>query len=145
VRISDDTGRRNFRLKEFLKSIERFPNDDTFRCELDREGVKAILAAIRSAENDALERAAPGLRYGMHSLVLIEAAEICARACPRTQRNAEGSGGNDKDKSPSNGPRRYHPSDIGSCGKAIEQLDGNELYRKAWKAGAQAIRSLYSK
>jgi hypothetical protein len=45
-------------LKEFLKEIDRFPNDDTFRCELDREGVKAILAAIRAAENDALERAA---------------------------------------------------------------------------------------
>jgi hypothetical protein len=45
-------------LKEFLESIKQFPNDDTFRCELDRAGVKAILAAIRAAENDALERAA---------------------------------------------------------------------------------------
>lgn len=45
-------------LREFIADIERFPNDDTFRFETDRAGAKAILAAIRAAENDALERAA---------------------------------------------------------------------------------------
>lgn len=45
-------------LKAFLKSIEQFPNDDTFRYETDRAGVLAILAVLRAAENDALERAA---------------------------------------------------------------------------------------
>lgn len=45
-------------LKEFVKDLERFPNDDTFRFEIDREGAKAILSVIRNAENDALERAA---------------------------------------------------------------------------------------
>ena len=45
-------------LKAFIEDIARFPNDDTFRFETDRTGAKAILAAIRAAENDALERAA---------------------------------------------------------------------------------------
>jgi acyl-CoA reductase-like NAD-dependent aldehyde dehydrogenase len=45
-------------LKAFLDDIKQFPNDDTFRYETDRGGVLAILAAIRAAENDALERAA---------------------------------------------------------------------------------------
>jgi hypothetical protein len=45
-------------LREFIKDLERFPNDDTFRFETDREGAKAILAAIRNAENDAYETAA---------------------------------------------------------------------------------------
>lgn len=45
-------------LQAFLDGIKQFPNDDTFRYETDRGGVMAILAAIRAAENDALERAA---------------------------------------------------------------------------------------
>jgi hypothetical protein len=45
-------------LKEFIRDIDRFPKDDTFRCELDRGAAKAVLAAIRAAENDALERVA---------------------------------------------------------------------------------------
>lgn len=43
-------------LKAFLDGIKQFPDDDTFRYETDRGGVLAILAAIRAAENDALER-----------------------------------------------------------------------------------------
>jgi hypothetical protein len=33
-------------LKEFVEDIARFPNDDTFRFETDRDGAKAILATI---------------------------------------------------------------------------------------------------
>lgn len=45
-------------LEEFLEHIGRFPDDDTFRYELDRKGAEEILAAFRAAENDALEKAA---------------------------------------------------------------------------------------
>jgi hypothetical protein len=63
-------------LKEFVQDIDRFPKDDTFRCELDRGAVKAVLAAIRAAENDALERAAVRL----DQMAISSAAAAAVRA-----------------------------------------------------------------
>ena len=69
------------RAKQLCGELTNAPYKGTEWIEMSsREALDTIAAAIRAAENDALERAAIACDTESHSLVAIEAAEICARA-----------------------------------------------------------------